>query len=71
MRRFGGRDRAQRTGGSPSLTVLEDAMLGTVMNAFVHGLAGEEIRRRTIQGLAQPQQSLQGLFQSADQVRRT
>ena len=69
IRRFGGRDKTVRPDGSSSLTTVEEAMLRVVMNAFVRGLSDDAIRMSIFPALDQPNQSIRGLFQCADQAR--
>ena len=72
MQHVGARDRPyQPTDANPPLSLLEAAMLESIMKAFLRGLSDPDVRREATRGLATPDRSLQGIYNLADEARRT
>lgn len=71
MQRVGARDRPQLGESSNELSMLEQAMLESIMKAFLRGLADPDVRREATTGLASPDRSLRGVFTLAEEARRT
>lgn len=67
MQRVGARDRP--TNGAYSM--METAILDSVVRAFVKGLHDPEVRRETYKGLEVAQFSLKGVYVQAEEARRT
>ena len=55
----------------PTLSMLEAAILESIMKAFLRGLSDPDVRREAIRGLASPNRSLLGIYNLADEARRT
>ena len=72
MQRVGARDRpTQVSESSPMLSMLEEAMLESVMKAFLRGLADPDVRREATRAVAAPDRSLRGAYTLAEEARRT
>ena len=71
LRQFGGRDRPSTSNTNQTLSTIEEALLGTIMSAFARGLADVGSRKKVIEAITMPAQNLHGLYQYADQYRRT
>ena len=72
MQHVGARDRPSKTTkADPPLQMLEAAMLESIMKAFLRGLSDPDVRREATRGLAVPERSLLGLYNLADEARRT
>ena len=72
MQRVGARDRpTQISESSPMLSMLEEAMLESVMKAFLRGLANLDIRHEATRAVAGPDRSLRGAYTLAEEARRT
>ena len=72
MQHVGARDRPVKTStADPPLQMLEAAMLESVMKAFLRGLADPDVRREATRGLATPERSLLGIYNMAEEARRT
>ena len=72
MQHVGARDRpSQPTDANPPLSMLEAAMLESIMKAFLRGLSDPDVRREATRGLASPERSLAGIYNLADEARRT
>ncbi len=72
MQHVGARDRpSPPTDANPPLSMLEAAMLESIMKAFLRGLSDPDVRREATRGLASPERSLLGVYNLADEARRT
>ena len=72
MQHVGARDRPSHpSDADPPLTMLEAAMLESIMKAFLRGLSDSDVRREATRGLASPTRSLLGVYNLADEARRT
>ena len=72
MQRVGARDRpTQISESSPMLSMLEEAILESVIKAFLRGLADPDVRREATRAVAAPDRSLRGAYTLAEEARRT
>jgi len=72
MQRVGARDRpVQVNEASQALSLLEDAMLDSIMKAFLRGLSDPDVRREATRGLASAERTLRGVYSLAEEARRT
>ena len=72
MQRVGARDRpTQISKSSPVLSMLEEAMLESVMKAFLRGLVDPDVRREATRAIAAPDRSLHSAYTLAEEARRT
>ena len=71
MQRVGARDRpTQISECSLMLSMLEEAILESVMKAFLRGLADPDVRRDATRAVAAPDRSLRGDYTLAEEARR-
>ena len=52
------------------LSMLEEAMLESVMKAFLRGLADPDVRREATRAVAAPDRLLRGAYTLAEEARR-
>jgi hypothetical protein len=69
MQRVGAKDRPTANAGV--LSLLESAMLDTILRAFIKGIADEDVRRDSTKMLASSERSLRGVYALAEESRRT
>ena len=67
MQRVGAKDRPT----SGTLTLLESAILDTILRAFIRGLTDIEVRREATRGMASSDRSLRSIYNLAEEARRT
>ena len=70
MQRVGAKDRSASPSSAP-LTILESAMLDTILRAFIRGLNNQDISREATRGMASAERSLRNIYTLADEARRT
>ena len=72
MQRIGARDRPTQISESlPILLMLKEAILESVMKAFLRGLADPDVRRKATRAVAAPDRLLHSAYTLAKEVRRT
>ena len=71
MRRIGAKDRPASTPSSTPFTLLESAMLDTILRSFIRGLNDPEIRKEATRGMAPSDRSLRNIYNLAEEARRT
>ena len=64
------KDRLRHHSEIVSLSSLKSAMLDTVLKSFIWGIQDTDIRKEALQELVMPEQSLQGIYTLAEEVRR-
>ena len=71
MQRVGAKDRPAATPSTSTLTLLESAMLDTILRSFIRGLSDPETRKEATRGMASSERSLRSIYQLAEEARRT
>ncbi len=70
MQRVGAKDRPALT-SSTTLTLLESAMLDTILRAFIKGISDHIVQREATRGMAAADRSLKSIYNLAEEARRT
>lgn len=70
MQRVGAKDRPAASSGT-TLTLLESAMLDTILRAFIRGLIDTNVRKEATRGMASSDRSLKVIYNLAEEARRT
>lgn len=70
MQRVGAKDRPAPN-SSTTLTLLESAMLDTILRAFLKGIRDHAVRREATRGMAAADRSLKSVYNLAEEARRT
>ncbi len=70
MQRVGAKDRPALT-SSTTLTLLESAMLDTILRAFIKGISDHTVQREATRGMAATDRSLKSIYNLAEEARRT
>jgi len=70
MQRVGAKDRPAFT-SSITLTLLESAMLDTILRAFIKGISDHAVQREATRGMAATDRSLKSIYNLAEEARRT
>jgi hypothetical protein len=70
MQRVGAKDRPALT-SSTTLTLLESAMLNTILRAFIKGISDHTVQKEATRGMTATDRSLKSVYNLAEEARRT